>query len=135
MPNTSRGLIYLASPYTGTDAERYQRFHDISVIAGHIHMAGFPVFSPIAHSHPIYERNPETGHKFEQWVLVNHLMIDLADEVWVATDVDGWDRSRGVHDEIEYAHATGKPVRYIIDAKEGIVVLEDPEEVPSGKAV
>jgi len=66
-----RRLIYLASPYSDPDAAvREERFRAACRAAGVLIGRGIPVFSPVAHSHPVAE----------------HGGIDPLSEVWYAAD-------------------------------------------------
>jgi nucleoside 2-deoxyribosyltransferase len=104
--------IYLASPYTGTSEQQADRFDIVCQVAGKIILdRKFPVFSPIAHSHPIATRCDLSGeHDF--WIDQNRAWLEWADEVWVAM-IDGWKDSKGVQWEVEYAKAHGMPVGFV----------------------
>lgn len=105
-------MIFVASPYSHPDASvRYRRFHDVATFTGKKILEGFPVISPIAMSHPVFERVPETGALFEDWVETNHALIDACGQVWVLM-LDGWMDSRGVADEIEYCRQKGYPLTF-----------------------
>lgn len=106
-------MIFLASPYSHPSANvRGERFLQAATAAGNIILNGYNVFSPISHSHYIFELVPATGSSWEQWAEINHEMIDLSTEVWVLA-LNGWEQSKGVANEIEYAGATGKPVKFV----------------------
>ena len=106
-------MIFLASPYSNPDYRvREERFLQAAQATGKLILKGYNVFSPISHSHPIYELVPETGESWEQWAAINHEMIDLSTEVWVLT-IPGWTESRGVANEIEYAWETGKGLQFV----------------------
>ncbi|MFA5543669.1 MAG: DUF1937 family protein [Anaerovoracaceae bacterium] len=101
--------IYLASPYSAKcDNIMEQRFHAACDAAGELIIAGHIVYCSIAHCHPIAERCflPRDA---EYWSRHNKAFIAWADEVWVKT-LAGWQESKGVSEEIEYAEAIGKTV-------------------------
>ena len=113
-------MIYLASPYSHEDpAVEAARFDAVCKVTGLLLLQEYCVVSPIAHSHPIYERVPETGGAWEAWVELDHALIDASEQVWVLM-LDGWDRSRGVAAEVTYANEQGKPVRFV--SPEGVLV-------------
>ena len=94
--------IFLAAPYSSVDPAQVEyRVHQINKAAAQLMREGHIVFSPISHSHYIamQENLPKT---FEWWVKQNHAFIDWADEMCVLA-LDGWETSRGIKDEIEYA--------------------------------
>ena len=106
-------MIFLASPYSHPERTvREDRFLAAALIAGKYILKGYNVFSPISHSHPIYELVPETGESWVSWEAINHEMIDNSSEVWVLC-LDGWERSGGIANEIIYAGDTGKPVKFL----------------------
>lgn len=102
-------LIYLASPYSHNSAAvrlaRYlaARFVTITEIK-----AGTAIFSPIVYGH---DMETQIGTAFEPWRAINDAMIEKCDEVWVLC-LDGWQQSRGVRYEIEFASALEKPIKY-----------------------
>ena len=106
-------MIYLASPYSHADpAVMEQRFYTVAEAAGHLMLRGIIAFCPIAHSHPIFKMVPATGARYEDWARMDEEMIDYCKEVWVLM-LDGWEVSRGVNAEMEYAKSKGYPVRLV----------------------
>jgi hypothetical protein len=102
---------YLASPYSGTIQEEYNRFHQVCKVAGRIISPDNHVFSPISHSHPIAVRcDLPVNHDY--WLQFNRSWIEWADEIAVAM-IPGWDNSKGVNWEIAEAERQNKPVRYL----------------------
>lgn len=123
-------VIYLATPYslqikskelsmtrpdyTTQDKEiREKRFNAVNEIAGKLIKAGFAVISPISQSHPIAIQGDFTG-TFEEWADMDYNLISRCDMVFVYCQ-DGWDKSKGVINEIEFATANKIPV-FRIDA-------------------
>jgi len=102
--------IYLACPYWDEDPlVREARFRQVNYAAGVLMRAGYVVFSPISHSHPISE---ETGWKPEyDWLEQDFQFLMWADEVWVL-QLDGWAKSLGVGQELEWAEYAGKRIEF-----------------------
>ena len=103
--------IYLAC-YSHEDPQvRDNRAKQIMKKAAELIRDGYFVFSPITHSHEMSKRYnlPST---FEYWAAANHSMIDWCDTVAVLK-LDGWEDSKGVDDEIIYAHVTGKKLVFV----------------------
>jgi nucleoside 2-deoxyribosyltransferase len=101
--------IYLAAPYTSSDKHLVEhRVKQINQAAAKLMREGHIVFSPISHSHQmaIQEVLPTT---FEWWRKQNHAFIEWADAVCVLL-LDGWEKSVGVMDEIDFALELGKRV-------------------------
>lgn len=104
--------IYLAAPYSHANAKVIEsRVKIINSAAAKLISNGYMVFSPISHSHYIAIENDLPG-EFEFWQKVNHSFIEWADIVAVLK-IPGWEYSRGIKDEIEYATSLRKQIEYI----------------------
>ena len=101
--------IYLATPYSRPDKNiELKRFEMVNKKAAGLMAAGYIVFSPISHSHPI-AKSADIKTDWEFWKKQDFQCIEWADELWVL-EVDGWDKSVGVLAEIERAKELGKSV-------------------------
>ncbi len=105
-------MIYLASPYSHEDKEiRVERHHAVCEEMVAMISRGVHVFSPIAHSH--YTATAfDLPSDWEYWSLIDRAFIQLSTEVYVLK-LDGWESSRGVQAEIEYARKLGKPITFL----------------------
>ena len=103
-------MIYLASAYS---YDRQQGYEEALAISAQILKLGIPIFSPIAHSHPMSETYDfPTDWAF--WRDVDFQYIDACKEVWVYMDAEGkWHTSVGVQAETVYAISKGYAVVYI----------------------
>lgn len=73
-------------------------------------MEGKVVFSPIAHTHHVADYMEEKYRMdFALWMKADLPILRHAKELHVLM-LDGWQRSRGVTREIEYADHVGIPV-------------------------
>jgi nucleoside 2-deoxyribosyltransferase len=102
-------LLYLASPYSHGDWKaRNDRYLAVCDMAGKLMARGFHVFSPIAacYQSAVMHQLPKG---FEYWRDFDLRMMRACDAVYVH-QIDGWDTSVGVADELEYAKALGLPV-------------------------
>jgi nucleoside 2-deoxyribosyltransferase len=105
------GYTYIASPYTDEDNRlRQKRYEAVCAVCAHYTDHGVIVFSPIAHWHPI-AANFKLPKHFDFWSKLNFTFIERADSLIVAK-IDGWDKSKGVKAEVEYALTLGKEVEY-----------------------
>lgn len=106
-----RQFIYLASPYSHPDPiVREARFDAVCKKTAEYLMAGKPCFSPIAHSHPLVKHLPEAlCMDFEFWMKEDLAILKDAAELHILM-LDGWQSSRGVARETEYADSVGIPV-------------------------
>ncbi len=104
-------MIYLASPYTDDDpAVREQRFDAACAAAAWLMRAGFIVYAPIAHSHPLVRYGLPIEWEFWQAHDCEHMK--RCDELLVLT-LDGWKTSRGVQAEIDLAIEMDLQIRYL----------------------
>lgn len=125
-------MIYIASPYTAKihdcleiadkvdkDVVEHKRYIEACVAAGFLMLAGETVYSPIAHWHVI-DRLYDGAIGYEDYLNSDMEMIKLCNEVHVLM-IDGWDKSRGVALEIEYAKMNGKIVKYFTTSSTGVL--------------
>lgn len=104
-------MIYLASPYSHPDpAVREERYRAACRAAAALLLAGQPVFSPIAHSHPLMDYGLPADWAF--WQRYDRELLARCDEV-VLLLLAGWRESVGVRDELRIARELGKPVQYL----------------------
>ena len=105
-------LIYMATPYTRYPGGRAAAFELACRSAAVFLSAGIPVFSPIAHSHPIAGwMSEERIHDHDLWVVINAPLIAACSSMIVVT-APGWKESRGVQHEIAVFEREGKPIVY-----------------------
>jgi hypothetical protein len=104
----SSSLYYLASPYSHADPTvRQRRFELVNEIAIDLINRGYVIIEPIVMGHP------KAGHlptDFEFWKRVDTTFIERCDGIIVADTIQGWQESKGVTAEIEFARKNGKRV-------------------------
>lgn len=108
-------MIYLASPYSHKDpAVRLTRYYTVCFAAAKLMAEGKHIFSPIAHTHEICIQGEGLGfhYEYEFWQKLDEEMIRLCEEFWVLR-MDGWEDSKGIKAEMEYAISLGRRVKYI----------------------
>lgn len=111
------GYIYLATPYS-----RYSRGLDAAWTlacraAGAFAAAGIPVYSPIAHTHPIAEAVELDPLDHGIWMPLDYPLMSKAAGLAVLM-ASGWTESKGVQIEIEWFDQAGRPVFYIAPPSE-----------------
>jgi len=103
---------YLASVYSkhplGLDEAHAEACYATTLLM----RAGIPVFSPIAHTHPIEKIGGLVGMSHDFWMAVDKPMVDAARGVIVLMQ-PGWSTSKGVCMEIAWAKKDHKPVIYM----------------------
>ena len=125
---TPDSYIYLASPYSGTDFEQELRYSHVKLAVKFAIEEHLAVYSPILHSHDLAKTYQLPGDA-AYWELVNSGFINNCSEVWVLM-MTGWEESRGVELEIQYARLLEKPVRfvYLPPTFDQLLVNEQPGE-------
>ena len=104
-------MIYLASPYSHPSPSVREDRYGCAVLyaARLIKERGEPVFSPIAHSHPITEH--DLDGTWETWREMDLAIIAICREL-VVMQLDGWEQSQGIAAEVAEAQRLGIPVTY-----------------------
>lgn len=111
-PNPTATLIYLATPYTRYPGGHEAAFELACQSAAVFLAADIPVFSPIAHSHPIAKHmTAEHLVDHDLWVRIDAPMLAACAAMIVVT-VEGWRESRGVQHEIAMFEQAEKPVTH-----------------------
>ena len=110
----NKRCIYLASPYTHEEpAVMSARCAAAQKAAARLMLEGLTVFSPIAHSHGISDRMPESlrcSHNF--WLGQDLPLLARCDELCVLC-LPGWETSMGIQAEMDFANGNGIPVSFL----------------------
>jgi hypothetical protein len=112
MLDIKKDLVYLASPYSKFSGGRHKAFELASIKAAEMMNAGYNVFCPIAHSHPIemYGEIDDNSHNF--WLKQDFAVLQHCKLLLVYT-MPGHRESYGVNAEIEFAQKLGIPIMYV----------------------
>lgn len=108
-------LIYLAAPYTDPDASVSALRAEQASYAAAMLMSryGFAVFSPITHGHAVVDHLPlEKAISHDFWMEQCVPVLSRCDELHILR-LPGWDRSRGVKYEWDFAIRTNRPIRTV----------------------
>lgn len=106
------GFFYLATPYTLYPGGIEAAFDMACLAAARFIMAGVPVFSPIAHSHPVARRGGLDPLDHSLWLAIDRSMMNGACGLIVWQEIS-WERSYGVRKEIEHFNLQKKPVFHV----------------------
>lgn len=101
--------LYLASPYTHADPEvRRMRFEEAERALAWMLGKRIWAYSPIVHCHQLSIRNAlPPNHEF--WFEYDCAMIRASEGVAVL-QIDGWEQSKGVRAELDFAAGICLPV-------------------------
>lgn len=107
-------MIYIASPYSHPDPTVMDiRADVVGHFAVHCFRAGNKVYCPIASWHHLAMEYRLDG-SYETWRGLNMAFLRHASELWIL-HLEGWDKSRGVSEELQIATALNIPVRHFED--------------------
>ena len=110
---TDNELIYIASPYTNPDSIiRIQNYLDVTKIAADLVSEGHVAISPITYGHVLSEcKEMPTDWGF--WMDFCTVLLSKCDKILVCNTIPGWENSKGVAAEIEFAKQNGIKVEYL----------------------
>lgn len=94
-------MIYLASPYSGTQEEMQSRYLETERATAYWLSQGKIIYSPIVHCHEL-ARKYSLPTDFLFWQHYNRGMLRLASELWIFK-LPGWTESNGVTAEVNFA--------------------------------
>ena len=100
-------FIYVASPYTGAEQERYEA---VMKFVAHHTKEGQILYSPIVHFHPMACQY-DLPRDFPFWKKHIMVMLGEADNLWVLC-LNGWQESKGVTYERDMAMELGLLTTY-----------------------
>lgn len=86
-------------------------FHEVARQASLCIAAGIPVFSPIAHSHPLAQHS-YNAHSYDVWLGLDVVFMKASTGI-IVCQMESWEKSSGLHWEIEWYKAEKKPIVYM----------------------
>jgi hypothetical protein len=103
---------YLATPYSKFKPDIEAAFIEASKQAALLTRAGIPVFSPIAHTHPIAIHGGIDPLDHVIWLEADRTFMEAARGLIVCC-MDGWGESYGIGQEILSFKAQRKPIFFM----------------------
>lgn len=105
-------LVYIGSPYSHPDKDVMEKnFRLVSTFAANLCAEGRVAFSPITYGHTLLGFR-EMPHTWEFWQNFCLSFLAQSDELMVYK-MPGWENSRGLAEEIEFAKELGIKITYI----------------------
>ena len=121
------GLWYFAHPYTCKDADgqyvpagEEANFRICCIRSGRLMEAGYNIYSPIAHTHPIHVSSPTflACHEHQTWYELDNEFMDRTEWSGIIM-APGWPHSKGCVAERDQFVARGLPIKFYQDIVEG----------------
>lgn len=106
------GYWYLASPYSKYPEGFARAYRVVCEISAKLIVMGVPVYSPIAHSHPIAKWGNLDPFDYTIWLPLGAPMMNGAVGLIVA-QMNGWRESYGVGVEITRFKELGRTIMYL----------------------
>jgi len=103
---------YLGTVYSKHAGGIEAAFVEASQQAALLVRAGIPVFSPIAHTHPIAVHGDLDPMDHSIWLTADVAFMEAAVGMIVCR-MDGWEASYGIRHEIEAFTRMGKPIAFM----------------------
>lgn len=108
-------MIYIANPYSHPEAAvRQERYLRVLNYCGRRMMMGETVFSPIVYGHP-FALLGLAGIAHTDWISFNERMMLASSELRVLY-MPGWQQSKGIKHEVDFANRHGIPVTGVQNA-------------------
>jgi hypothetical protein len=103
---------YLASPYSKYPLGIEKAWQHICEQAALLIEAGVPIYSPIAHTHPIAVYGKIDPYAHDIWLPADLPLMQQASGMIVCM-METWDKSYGISEEIKEFTKLGKPIIYM----------------------
>lgn len=104
-------FFYLATPYSKYPAGIEEAFKLACRAAGMLIKAGVPVYSPIAHMHPVAIQTGLDPKAHDIWLPADRPFM-IAARALVVLRAESWECSYGIGEEIKEFASMGKPIHY-----------------------
>lgn len=101
--------LYMGSPYSLYSLGIHQAWLAACETAGALILKGIPVYSPIAHMHPVAMHGNINPLDHAIWLPINEAMMEGAVGM-IALCIANWKESRGLAEELKYFRAAKLPI-------------------------
>lgn len=107
-----KGFWYVATPYSRYPGGIEEGFKAACECTGRLIARGVPVFSPIAHSHPIAQHAGIDPMSHDIWLEADRPFMEAAHGALVLK-LPGWKTSVGVAHEIAFFEKAERPIHFL----------------------
>jgi len=114
--------FYLATPYSKYAGGIDEAFKLACRAAAEFVKVGIPVYSPIAHTHPVAIHGGIDPYDHRIWLPADEPFM-VAARGLIVVMADGWDESFGIAEEIKHFQKAGKPIIYTIPGQVPVELL------------
>jgi hypothetical protein len=106
-----KGLYYLAAPYHGTEEEKKYRTELSLKATAEFLRQGIHVFAPLNYVNKIAEELAFTSLEKRRGIVLPYLLDFLrVSKGMVVINIDGWENSWGVQQELKFCHEMQIPI-------------------------
>lgn len=105
--------FYISNPYNGTEEQKEERARIASRVCGRLLKCGVHAWSPIVHNHAMMKDHEFSLEERRSLILDFDFSLLRAAKGMIILTLDGWDRSYGVHAEIELCQKLSIPIKYL----------------------
>lgn len=105
-------VFYLASPLTLYPAGPDRAYDDVAALSKRMLAVGIRHFSPIIYSYALARAWGRDLLDRDFWLKFDQPMMAICGALMVA-EMDSWQTSIGVYEEIDYFRKKGRPIYYI----------------------
>jgi Domain of unknown function (DUF1937) len=114
-----RELVYVACPYTSPYGNlKLARTHVATLAAAEVAQSGkHTPFSPLTHGAPMMPVLPTGLVQNHDFWMDHDITILAACDILLVLPLDGWRKSKGVSEEIEFATRVRTPIKFWRDSR------------------
>lgn len=104
-------FAYIATPFTLFHGGLDEAWKEACRVTAEFIRRGVPVYSPIAHTHPVAIHGGIDPVDHALWMKADQAMMESASDLYVI-QMPGWNESKGIEMEIEAFRKASKPITY-----------------------
>lgn len=113
MPLEDTRAWYLCTPYSKYEAGREQAYLDAAKMTMYLQENSIHLYCPIVHSHTPnkFVSNTKLNNNHDFWLTIDKKFVKHSRGL-IVCKMQGWNESKGISIEIDYAKELGLPILY-----------------------